>query len=610
MRLRNWMVDAGIVVAALGFMACGDIDQTGLVGLEDCTNEVDDNGDGLADCDDPQCTGHAYCLPYRELNCVNGVDDDDDGPVDCADTDCAQHPSCEPESELACNDGVDNDNDGLTDCDDDNCWQADVCQEKCDDGVDNDGDGLIDCVDDQCWQAPVCQSEDCTNGVDDDGDGDTDCEDADCEFGPDCTWIERCDDGVDNDYDGLADCDDPDCATNPWCTETLCADSEDNDENGLVDCDDPSCLGRPGCVPNTTCQPAATIYCDYLISGTTVGRYDNRDTYNCVPGNFTGGEQYYHLAVFPGAEVNVQLTDFSIGGHLQMVLLEGDSTGPGCAPSNDCVSPTVSGSTDQTLSMEPAHYADLYIVVDSSGPGGDFNLYVTCEPLVETLCEDGADNDHDGLIDCADPDCWLGATCILPTELCNDNVDNDFDGLIDCADSDCQGSTHCENAESTCDDGLDNDSDGAVDCADPDCWLDASCSGGETSCTNLIDDDSDGAVDCMDWDCVGDGGCDWWFDYDTACVNNSVCGPPDHYCVTVGQQGFCTRPCSTPGAFDGECDTGTNLQGICVPGTNGTGSLCVLPCGQAYPGRLCPATWSCVTPDPSHPQQGVCVQSP
>jgi len=609
MRLRDWMLGLGIALVALGPAACGGVDETGLVGLEDCINGIDDNGDGLADCADPQCEGHAYCLGYRELNCTNGADDDGDGPVDCADPDCQQDPDCHPEVELACADGLDNDRDGLFDCDDPDCNGSDACGEKCGDGIDNDGDGLVDCDDDQCIEAPNCRQEDCANGVDDDDDGDTDCADADCAEAPDCAWVERCDDGIDNDGDGDIDCADDDCLTNPWCTEILCADGVDNDENGLVDCDDPSCAGRPGCVVNTTCAPAEIIYCDYLTMQTTVGRLNNLDTYECVPGTFPGGERYFRLGVFPGTEVSLWLSDYSAGQTLQMVVLVGDESNPGCDLAGDCAAPTSTGGAEQVLTLSPSGYVNVYIVVDSNGVGGDFDLYVSCSPLVETQCNDGDDNDSDGDTDCDDSDCWLTPHCAQVTEVCYDGLDNDGDGLTDCADEDCNGDLVCTNAESMCHDGTDNDGDGDVDCADPDCWLDSFCAGGETSCANGVDDDGDLDVDCWDWDCVGNVSCDWWFDFDEPCESHLDCGPPDHFCASADGTlpGFCSKPCSTAGVLDGDCDTGISIQGFCVPASNGTGHLCIMPCGAAYPGLICPPTWTCVAPDPTFPAHGVCM---
>ena len=52
-------------------------------------------------------------------------------------------------------------------------------------------------------------------------------------------------------------------------------------------------------------------------------------------------------------------------------------------------------------------------------------------PPPQEICNDNIDNDGDGLVDAADPDCHT-------PEVCNDNIDNDGDGKIDSADPDCQ----------------------------------------------------------------------------------------------------------------------------------------------------------------------------
>lgn len=85
-----------------------------------------------------------------------------------------------------------------------------------------------------------------------------------------------------------------------------------------------------------------------------------------------------------------------------------------------------------------------------------------CVPVTE-VCDDAADNDCDGQTDCADTDCggaacipenidagcWKSAACDsasgtcrpeLEREVCDDGADNDCDGRIDCADDGCLGS--------------------------------------------------------------------------------------------------------------------------------------------------------------------------
>jgi cysteine-rich repeat protein len=109
-------------------------------GAEVCDDEVDNDRDGLADCDDTDC---ASVCPVAE-NCTDGIDSDLDGQTDCDDTDCANDPACVPEPLVEdCSAPGDEDGNGAADCDDATC----TCDcgdgrlngdEQCDDGADND----------------------------------------------------------------------------------------------------------------------------------------------------------------------------------------------------------------------------------------------------------------------------------------------------------------------------------------------------------------------------------------------------------------------------------------------------------------------------------------
>lgn len=89
-------------------------------------------------------------------------------------------------------------------------------------------------------------------------------------------------------------------------------------------------------------------------------------------------------------------------------------------------------------------------------------------------CNNGVDDDGDGLADNADPHCFFTGTLENTPAVCADGIDQDCDGLIDCADPDCAG-VITENSAATCADGIDQDCDGLIDCADPDCAAIAHC---------------------------------------------------------------------------------------------------------------------------------------
>ncbi|NEV94682.1 hypothetical protein G3567_11060 [Psychroflexus sp. YR1-1] len=87
------------------------------------------------------------------------------------------------------------------------------------------------------------------------------------------------------------------------------------------------------------------------------------------------------------------------------------------------------------------------------------------------ICDDGIDNDGDGLTDCEDGNCALKAACVESN--CADGIDNDGDGFADCDDLDCEEVQEC--LFERCIDGVDNDNDGLIDCDDPDCNSNLNC---------------------------------------------------------------------------------------------------------------------------------------
>ena len=160
---------------------------------ENCSDGIDNDGDGKVDCADGDCASASNCVtPSIETNCSDGIDNDKDGRIDCADGDCSNSSSCVPAKETNCSDGVDNDKDGNADCADSDCIGATNCsvpskETSCTDGIDNDKDGAADCADVDCegLKGPgggLCEQveDSCTDGYDNDGDGRIDCADADC----------------------------------------------------------------------------------------------------------------------------------------------------------------------------------------------------------------------------------------------------------------------------------------------------------------------------------------------------------------------------------------------------------------------------------------------
>ena len=71
---------------------------------------VQDTDSNLLAGGDHATPGTENVLCIKESDCSDGVDDDEDGMTDCDDPDCFDRPDCLP-PESACGDGEDNDND-------------------------------------------------------------------------------------------------------------------------------------------------------------------------------------------------------------------------------------------------------------------------------------------------------------------------------------------------------------------------------------------------------------------------------------------------------------------------------------------------------------------
>ena len=219
--------------------------------------------------------------------CDNGADDDGDGLVDCEDPDCI--------GDAACGCGPDG-----TPCDDgDPCTFGDVCVGGECVGLPVDCDDGDPCTEDfcdggECVNVPIpdCGTQEiCDNGIDDDGDELVDCEDPDCANAPGCGGSGLCGDPGAGDCctaNGTPFCDDETCcsvvcAVDAFCCENqwdsicaqfaaelcdlcvpvqeICDNGTDDDGDGLVDCEDPDCVGDRAC----GCGETATFEMGDLI---------------------------------------------------------------------------------------------------------------------------------------------------------------------------------------------------------------------------------------------------------------------------------------------------------------------------------------------------------
>ncbi len=378
-----------------------------------CTDDACVEGFGcVSDTNPDLCPAPAICdrgLGCVVRSCMIAGDCDDGDPCDGIES-CGPDFQCVAGLRLDCNDG--------NDCTIDRCIAFMGCvsfaeAEVCNDGRDNDCNGLVDCADFACSGRPECgcipsgpREVQCRDGRDDDCDGAVDCADRDCARTPDCGMCAPlefdCLNGLDDDCDGLFDCADFDCSGRPECggctpvapREIACLDMRDDDCDGRFDCSDPDCAGSPECgvcaSDEFDCFNGRDDDCNGLV--------DCADpTCRMVPG----------CACVPSSMTEIRCADG----------IDDDCDGRIDCADFDCRTRPICGRDGGAL-------RDAGPTPDA-GPPSDAG--VTTRELGVAACTNGIDDDRDGRIDCADPDCTpFGAG----GECCN-NLDDNGDGNID-----------------------------------------------------------------------------------------------------------------------------------------------------------------------------------
>ncbi len=164
--MKAWVL--GLVAAALG-AGCtltNRVDEDRIPvprpPIEICDDGIDNDDDGLTDCEDANCRDVAACQENTAEKCSDGDDNDLDGIIDCEEAECLTFAYCQEQDEASCSDREDNDHDGLVDCRESDCKGFAHCQEAtevaCQDRLDNDEDGLTDCNDESCAAFFACFS--------------------------------------------------------------------------------------------------------------------------------------------------------------------------------------------------------------------------------------------------------------------------------------------------------------------------------------------------------------------------------------------------------------------------------------------------------------------
>ncbi|MCA9529405.1 MAG: hypothetical protein KC543_04640, partial [Myxococcales bacterium] len=398
---------------------------------EDCSGQVDrdcDGRKGLADTDcDPVADrdGDGFCPSGRDLNgdgdCLDEGEAGTSGEVDdCDDADPARHPGAR---EL-CTLDVDLDCDGA----------AGLADADCASLLDGDGDGF------------------CPGGWDHDGDGNcaglgepgagADCDDTRAEVGP--LVAEKCTDGLDNDCDGATDAADSDCASyRDLDGDGYCEPGRDLDGDGACDGEGEATDDMDAAPLDATVYPGAPENCYDGKDNDQNGQIDALDA-ACVDDTDADGDGYCPI----GRDVD--------GDHA--------CTGAGeRVRGGDC--------DDGNADVSPDAHEDCFNHRDDDCDGRvdlrDPDCFVYFDRDADGFCGIGTDDNGDGdcldvgegrfgATDCDDEDPEISPRAI---EVCDDGVDNDCDGMIDANDPacGCQMDAQCDDGDPCTDDRCESD---------------------------------------------------------------------------------------------------------------------------------------------------------
>jgi hypothetical protein len=217
---------------------------------------------------------------------------------------------------------------------------------------------------------------------------------------------EICNNGIDDNNNGLIDCADPQCFNFPGCQKGHMCDPNH------VDCTDPQCVDQPQC-QDLQCHPSVDfgtlnpMFSSVTRNENTKGTKDVAIT-QCAPGG--GGMVVGEFRLSAPATVTLTWSQGKGEDHVFALTNAGINQACGDTPITciDAKGKTTGSSTFPTLPK--GHY---YLITQAFEPAGQGPITVTLStPTAHEICNNGIDDNNNGLIDCADPECFGAPNCV------------------------------------------------------------------------------------------------------------------------------------------------------------------------------------------------------
>jgi hypothetical protein len=194
----------------------------------------------------------------------------------------------------------------------------------------------------------------------------------------------------------------------------LCANGIDDDGDGLIDCLDPDCFGFPGC-GGPPCQP------DHQVGPLSPGGASSTLQLDLTKGSHTsvvpcalGGGKDTVIEVTLAQVSGLQIDCTQTGDHVFGLFAAVQPRDACDKNAVNCADPKIGalGCDFIMPNMQPGKY---YLVVQAfkAGSEGTMSLMLSATPdHAQEICNNGIDDDGNGLTDCKDPSCSQHPICL------------------------------------------------------------------------------------------------------------------------------------------------------------------------------------------------------
>jgi hypothetical protein len=242
------------------------------------------------------------------------------------------------------------------------------------------------------------------------GDGVSDGGDLGRDLGGGHLGHEICNNGLDDDGNGLVDCADPACASFPGCQTVHPCNARQ------PDCSDPACVDNPQC-QNLVCKPTVDFGTLRPTNSSATRTVDTTGTSDvavtpCAPGG--AGMVVGELRLTGVADVVLAYQQGKGEDHVFGLFRAGINQGCAANPVNArdvCYDPKSMLTGSHTYQgLAAGHY---YLITQPFEAAGRGPVTVTLSTETQReICDNGIDDNGNGLIDCQDSDCVDAPNCV------------------------------------------------------------------------------------------------------------------------------------------------------------------------------------------------------